>query len=345
MHPASVDITRRRRVILGKPAAPFVLLCAALEIAFSGGVHGQGTAPDPRWQALFRRPAEIPAPADNPLTPEKVALGAKLFADTRLSGKGERSCASCHRPELSFTDGRPRAQARDGTPLKRNTPALWNLASGRSFSWDGRAPSLEAQVAIPIAARDEMAGDWAEIVRRLKADTGLAAQFAAAFPQEPAVSQATVVKALAAYVRSLVSPPTRFDAWIEGDAQALSRAEVRGFALFTGKAACVLCHVGWRFTDDRFHDIGLSGQDRGRGAAPGGEPDVIAFKTPGLREAVHSAPYMHDGSLATLPAVLGHYGGGFRNRPSLAPHMNRALRLSTRERADLLAFLGTLSSE
>jgi cytochrome c peroxidase len=279
------------------------------------------------------------------LTPEKVALGAKLFADARLSGDNARSCASCHRPELSFTDGRRRARGRDGKPLLRNTPALWNLAWGRSFSWDGRAPTLEAQVAIPIADADEMAGDWTEIVRRLQADIGLASAFAAAFPQEPAVSQASIVKALASYVRSLVSPPTRFDAWIAGDARALSRAEARGFALFTGKAACVLCHAGWRFTDDRFHDIGLSGRDRGQGAVSGAEPGVIAFKTPGLREAAHTAPYMHDGSLATLPAVLSHYGGGFRNRPSLAPHMNRALRLSTRERADLLAFLRTLSSE
>jgi cytochrome c peroxidase len=322
------------------------LMCACLALPASVAV-AQNALPDPRWRALFGRPAEIPAPADNPLTPERIALGAKLFADTHLSGKGDRSCASCHRPELSFTDGRPRARGHGDAPLKRNTPALWNLAWGKSFSWDGRAPSLEVQVAIPIAAPDEMAGDWAEIVRRLAADTAMVSDFAAAFPREPVVSQATIVKALASYVRSLISPPTRFDAWIEGDAQALSRAETRGFALFTGKGGCVLCHAGWRFTDDRFHDIGLASSDRGQGAAPvpGGGFGAIAFKTPGLREAAHTAPYMHDGSLATLPAVLGHYGGGFRKRPSLAPHMNRALRLSPRERADLLAFLGTLSSE
>jgi cytochrome c peroxidase len=305
----------------------------------------QGSAADPRWQAIFARPAEIPAPPDNPLTPEKVALGARLFSDTRLSGDNDRSCAGCHNPGRSFTDGRRRARGRAGAPLPRNTPSLWNLAWGRSFAWDGRAPSLEAQVAIPIVAADEMGGDWPTVVRQLEADPGLAALFAAAFPQERAPTEATIVKALATYVRALVSPPTRFDAWIAGDAAALTPPEVRGFGLFTGKAACVLCHVGWRFTDDRLHDIGLAGKDRGQGALPGSAPGLIAFKTPGLREAAHTAPYMHDGSQPDLAAVLRHYAGGFAARPSLAPHMNRALRLTARERSDLIAFLRTLSSE
>jgi cytochrome c peroxidase len=309
--------------------------------------QAQSAAPDPRWQAMFRRPADIPAAPDNPLTPEKIALGARLFSDTRLSGGGDRSCASCHQPDRSFTDGRRRARAHSGLSLRRNTPSLWNLAWGKNFSWDGRAPSLEAQVLIPIAAADEMAGDWPAILARLQADAELAAQFAAVFPGEPAVSQANVAKSLASYVRSLVSPPTRFDHWIAGDAHALRPAEARGFGLFTGKAACVLCHAGWRFTDDRFHDIGLRSADLGQGglASSAAALGFVAFKTPGLREALHTAPYMHDGSRPTLGAVLGHYGGGFVARPSLAPHMNRSLRLSAREKSDLIAFLRTLSSE
>ena len=197
----------------------------------------------------------------------------------------------------------------------------------------------------PIEAAEEMAGHWPAILARLEADAGLVGQFREAFGAEPRVSQDTVVKALAAYVRSLVSPPTRFDAWIEGDAGALSAAEIRGFRLFTGKAGCVLCHVGWRFTDDRFHDIGLPGDDPGRGAVAGGTPGLRAFKTASLREAAHTAPYMHDGSLPTLAAVVAHYAGGFVARPGLAPNMNRALRLSARERADLVAFLRTLSTK
>src|SRR5262249_199752 len=149
----------------------------------------------------------------------------------------------------------------------------------------------------------------------------------------------------AAYVRSLVSPPTRFDAWIEGDAGALRGAEIRGFRLFTGKAGCVLCHAGWRFTDDRFHDIGLRGKDPGRSVVPGGTPGLRAFKPPSLRELAHTAPYMHDGSLPTLAAVVAHYAGGFVARPGLAPNINRTLRLSAQEKADLVAFLLTLSTK
>jgi cytochrome c peroxidase len=298
------------------------------------------------WRALFRRPlGPPPAPADSPSTPARIALGAGLFADPRLSGVGKRACTSCHRPELAFTDGRRRALGLTGLPLRRNTPPLWNLAWSTHFFWDGRAPSLEAQVRAPIEARAEMAGHWPVILARLQADAGLASQFREAFGEEMAVSQDSVVKALAAYLRSLVSPPTRFDAWIEGDAGALSPAELRGFHLFTGKAGCVLCHVGWRFTDDRFHDIGLPGDDPGRGAVAGGTPGLRAFKTASLRELAHTAPYMHDGSLPTLAAVVAHYAGGFVVRPGLAPNLKRSLRLSAKERADLVAFLHTLSTK
>jgi len=297
------------------------------------------------WRDVFKRPDTPPAPADNPLTPEKIALGARLFSDPRLSGTGRHSCASCHRPTLAFTDGRRQARALTGEALRRNTPALWNLAWSKQFFWDGRAPSLEAQVRMPIEAADEMAGDWPAILQRLAADAGVVAQFQTAFPTQPAISQDTVVKALASYVRSLVSPPARFDAWIDGDAGTLTAAEQRGFHLFTGKAGCMLCHVGWRFTDDRFHDIGLRGKDPGRAAIPDGTPGRRAFKTPSLRDVERTAPYMHDGSLPTLTAVLRHYTGGFVSRPTLAPHINRRLRLSAREKADLIAFLRTLSSK
>jgi cytochrome c peroxidase len=269
-----------------------------------------------------------------------------LFRDTRLSGDGGRSCASCHRPEHAFTDGRRRAVGASGTPLRRNTPSLWNLAWSKQYFWDGRAPSLEAQARAPIESPDEMGGDWPTIVGRLEADAGMATRFRAAFPDAPTASRATVTTALASYVRSLVSPPTRFDAWIAGDDRALAPAELRGFRLFTGKAGCVLCHFGWRFTDDRFHDIGLpASDDPGRGAVPGGIPGLIAFKTPSLREAVHTAPYMHDGSLPTLDAVVAHYAGGLVDRPGLATTLSKTLRLSAEERADLVTFLLTLSTK
>src|SRR5262245_48837949 len=335
----------RRRAVVALYGVSSVLLWAALAGLFTPPQVRAADAAAP-WRTMFRRPATPPpTPANNPMTPDRIALGARLFTDPRLSGSGERSCASCHRPELAFTDGRRRAKAVSGAPLRRNTPSLWDLAWSKHYFWDGRAASLEAQVRGPIEAPEEMGGDWPVILARLEADAEFAQQFRAVFADEVPISSDTVVKALAAYVRSLVSPPTRFDAWIEGDTGALSAAEVRGFRLFTGKAGCVLCHAGWRFSDDRFHDIGLPGKDPGRGAVPGGTPGLGAFKTPSLRELAHTAPYMHDGSLPTLAAVLGHYAGRFVRRPALAPHMNRKLRLSAQERADLIAFLRTLSSE
>jgi cytochrome c peroxidase len=309
------------------------------------GASAQTPDPEALWRHLFKRPVEIPAPGDNALTPEKIALGAALFADRRLSSEGKHSCASCHRPEQAFTDGRRQARALSGQPLRRNTPSLWNLAWSKQFFWDGRAPSLEVQVRGPIEAADEMNGDWPAILRRLQEDAGIVEQFKAAFPDQLGVTQETVVMALASYVRSLVSPVTRFDAWIDGDVGALNDSERRGFRLFTGKAGCMLCHAGWRFTDDRFHDIGLPGKDPGRSAVPDGTPGRMAFKTPSLRELKRTAPYMHDGSLPSLRAVLKHYTGGFVHRATVAPTMNRKLRLTPQEKADLIAFLGTLSSE
>jgi cytochrome c peroxidase len=339
-------MSRKRADSRGVAVAAIAGLLLAGSASVLAAQEAQGADVEALWKIRLRRPSPVPpSPPDNPVTPEKVALGSELFADSRLSGNRRRSCASCHRPERYFTDGRPRAVALSGAALRRNTPALWNLAWSKHLFWDGRAPTLEAQVQMPIAEAQEMGGTWPDILRRLGEDAGLVARFRAAFPEEPQVTQATVAKALATYVRSLVSPPTRFDAWTEGDAQALKPAEQRGFRLFIGKAGCILCHVGWRFTDDRFHDVGLPGSDAGRGAVPGGTPGLMAFRTPSLREVAHTAPYMHDGSLPTLDAVVAHYAGGFVKRPSLATNMNRELRLSAGERADLIAFLRTLSSD
>ena len=319
-----------------------------LQLVLSGlaqSSNAQSAEIDAGWRKMFARESDPPAPPDNPLSLDKVTLGAKLFADARLSGTGDRSCASCLQRERAFTVGRRRALGLSGASLRRNTPSLWNLAWGKHYFWDGRADSLEAQVGMPIEDVEELHGDWPTILRKLSDDAELRAGFKLAFPDDPLPSQTSVRKALASYVRSLISPPTRFDAWIEGQPQALQAAELRGFRLFTGTAACVLCHVGWRFTDDRFHDVGLRSADAGRAAVPGGTPGLKAFKTPSLRELTLTAPYMHDGSLPTLSAVVAHYSGGFVSRPSLSTQMNRDLRLSTQERSDLLAFLRTLSSE
>jgi cytochrome c peroxidase len=170
--------------------------------------------------------------------------------------------------------------------------------------------------------------------------------FAQVFPRaEPQISPRTISLALAAYERTLVSPPTRFDRWVAGEADALSPSELAGFAIFTGKGRCSSCHTGFAFTDHGFYDIGLSGTDKGRGAEIGLPAADHAFKTPTLRELAWTAPYMHDGSLATLEDVVRHYESGGVVRPTRSTDLPQNLALSEQERADLVAFLETLSSE
>ncbi len=325
-----------------------IVMMSWMFLAVGHSAAGGGDAPaatpgvtrEAVWRAIFARPAQSPVGPDDAA---RAALGHDLFRDVRLSGSGRASCVSCHDPARAFTDGRKTAVGPGGAVLPRNAPALYDLAWATSFFWDGRAASLAEQARVPILAPDELAGDFATIARRLADDPEMAARFAAAFPATPEVTEAAVLEALAAYERSLVSPQTRFDRWIAGDEPALTGEERRGFDIFVGKGGCVSCHGGWRFTDDTFHDVGLPGNDPGRGAfVSGGLPE---FKTPSLREVAHTAPYMHDGSLATLEDVVNHYAGGLTLRPSLAPTIVRDLKLTNEEKAALVAFLGTLSSE
>jgi cytochrome c peroxidase len=295
-------------------------------------------------KATFRRPAAIPFPASNPYSPEKRALGETLFNDKRLSSDGSIACATCHEPQKGFSDGRVTAVGVPGRPLARHTPTLWNLAWAGPVFWDGRARSLEEQVSGPITAPDEMAQPLDRLIARLRADRAYQRAFARAFPRDPRVSEDNLRKAIATYMRTLVSPVTRFDRWVEGDAAALSADEVDGFRLFTGKAGCANCHSGWAFTDYAFYDVGLPGDDRGRGAVLRLEAAEHAFKTPSLREAGRRAPYMHDGSLADLAAVVRHYVEGITDRPTLPGDLKR-ITLSASERAALVAFLGTLTHE
>lgn len=336
------------RVTLGLAVAAVCVLAWSLAVPAETGPHAPvpGAPAETRegiWRAIFARPE----PGETtPAPPELIALGRDLFRDTRLSGSGQASCVSCHDPARAFTDGRKTAVGPAGAVLPRNAPALYNLAWGTSFFWDGRAATLVDQARFPIQAVDELAGDLATIAERLSADNGMKARFAAAFPgRSGGVTESAILDALAAYEKSLVSPKTRFDRWVEGDDKALSDEEFRGFDIFVGKGGCVSCHGGWRLTDDGFHDIGLPGNDLGRGALTPGAPGLPQFKTPSLREAARTAPYMHDGSLATLEDVVEHYAGGLIERPSLAPTVVRHLSLTPVEKASLVAFLKTLSSE
>ena len=338
--------------------APSLVVAAFL----TGGMLGAGAAlhlqgaelwaapmrPAQDWAALkasFRRPPTVPFPVDNPFSEQKRALGEALFHDKRLSIDGSLACASCHERGKGFADGKVEGRGVPGRPLKRHTPTLWNLAWSSPVFWDGRARSLEEQVAGPIESPDEMAQPMAAVVARLSADPAMVRAFAQAFPERPQVDGTNLAKAIATYERTFVSPETRFDRFIAGDEHALTASEVAGFRLFTGKAQCAKCHSGFAFTDYAFHDIGLPGEDRGRGAVLRLAAAEHAFKTPGLREIGRSAPYMHDGSVATLDDVLRHYAGGVVERATVSKDIARGLRLSDGERANLIAFLGTLTSE
>jgi cytochrome c peroxidase len=296
-------------------------------------------------KAKFARRQFVPHPPGNPPTPEKIALGRRLFEDKQLSSTGTIACASCHDPRLAFSDGEPTGKGVTGKRLARHTPSLWNVAFSPLLFWDGRASSLENQVRFPVEHADEMGGTLAAATLRLANDESYRRAFAAAFPQSPEISPRTIAGALAAYERTLVSPPTRFDAWVAGKADALTEPEVRGLELFAGKGRCIGCHVGFAFTDHNFYDIGLPGADKGRGKEIGLPAAEYAFKTPTLRELTWTAPYMHDGSLATLEDVVRHYERGGVARPTRSKDLPPNLRLTDAERADLVAFLESLSSE
>jgi cytochrome c peroxidase len=282
--------------------------------------------------ALAQRPeipagldAYLPVPESNPLTREGVDLGKRLFFDTRLSRDKSLSCATCHDPEVAFTDRRAVAVGIGGKAGSRRVPRLINRAYGRSFFWDGRAVTLEDQMLQPIENPKEMDLPLSEVPGR----TGLSVE--------------TVQKALASYVRTILSGASRFDRFLLGDAAALTAQEQFGLQLFRGKAGCTACHVGPNLTDERFHNTGIGwGKDKGRAAVTGGDQDLGAFKTPGLREVARTPPYMHDGSLKTLEEVIDFYDKGGEKNPALDSDMAE-LKLTADEKTALSAFLRALN--
>jgi cytochrome c peroxidase len=294
-------------------------------------------------KALYRRPPTIPFPKDNAYTPEKAALGKTLYFDTRLSVTSAQSCASCHSPSFGWGDGLAVGVGHGMNKLGRHSPTVVNAAWGAIFMWDGRLATLEEQALGPIQSPGEMNMPLDHLMQRLTAIPEYKPRFASVFPKEGMTPQ-TLAKAIATYERTIVSERAPFDAWIDGDEKAISEEAKRGFTLFNGKAQCAACHEGWNFTNDGFQDIGLPSKDVGRGEyAPGVVKMQHAFKTPGLREIGRRAPYMHDGSLATLEQVIDHYDGGGVDRPSRSDLMH-PLGLTVQEKSDLVAFLNSLSS-
>jgi cytochrome c peroxidase len=255
------------------------------------------------------------------------------------------ACATCHNPGFNWSDGNARGVGDSHKPLARKDPTLFNLAWDALFFWDGRAESLEEQALAPIESKDEMNLPLSKAVARIRSLGEYRALFAAAFPGEAEpVTQANIAKALATFMRTIVSAKAPFDQWIEGDERAISPDAKRGFLLFNGKANCAVCHSGWRLSDGSFHDIGLRDADPGRGKLVPLPSMQHAFKTVGLRNIDRRAPYMHDGSLGTLMDVIDHYDHGFATRESLADEI-KPLNLTEREKKELLAFLKTLTGE
>jgi cytochrome c peroxidase len=298
----------------------------------------------------------VPIPSDNPVTPETVALGRKLFYDKRLSKNDSLSCSSCHNPLLGFADGRPQSPGAGGTMGTRNAPSLLNAAYARTQFWDGRAPTLEDQVGGPMANPIEMDQPHEVAVSKLNADVAMRKQFELAFGPGP-VTIGKIEKALASFERTVVSGNSPFDRYrFGGDEQALTPAAIRGLAVFEQpqKGNCVVCHtIGKKyalFTDGQFHNIGVGvneeGEltDLGRYTETKLDADKGAFKTPTLRNIAQSAPYMHNGSLKTLKDVVDFYAGGGNSNPYLDRNI-KTIHLSGQDRLDLIEFLKSLTGE
>ena len=285
----------------------------------------------------------MPIPADNPLTPEKVALGRQLFFDERLSGDGTRSCYSCHVCEKGLTDGLAKSVGAFNKNLPRSSPTLWNIGYHKEFYWDGRSPSLEKQ-AMAAWTGANMGAKADEIAVKLNALEGYRSQFQSVFQSD--ATPDNIVKALSAFERTIISGNTAWDRWRAGDQTALSESALRGWNIFQ-EIKCTNCHDGVLFTDQQYHNVGigmdLKEPDPGRSKVTNKPEDTGAFMTPTLRDIAKSAPYFHDGSTATLEEALDiMLAGGKPNehldKKNLQPH-----KLLPAQREDLLNFLRALN--
>lgn len=334
---------------LAAPSAPApcrplaTLLAVAMLLAVAGDVRAAGIDDLAAMKERYRRPADIPFPRYNPYSREKAELGRILFFDPRLSGSGRIACATCHQPARGWSDGRAKALGDGGALLPRRTPTLLNLAWSGRFTWDGRADALEGVVLGPIQDPHEMNQPLDALVGKLSRIPGYGPLFEAAFPGQ-GITLDGIAQAIATFERTVVAGPAPFDRWIEGDEGAIGDGAKAGFVLFNTKANCAACHGGWNFTDGKFHDIGLSTDDVGRGRRDRDPRMTFAFKTPTLRDVAGRSPYMHTGAPATLAQVVEHYDSGFIRRPTLDPEI-QPLRLTDQEKVNLVEFLAVLTGD
>ncbi|HEX6704005.1 MAG TPA: cytochrome c peroxidase [Albitalea sp.] len=302
-------------------------------------------------------PRDIPAPADNVMTVERIKLGEMLFFDARLSTHGYTSCAMCHLPERGFADGVPTSTRFLGERMSRNSPGLVNVAFNPLHMWDGRNRTLEQQALSSQGLTGSLNAGSAQMgivdpnrgIERIKRAPAYVQAFAKAYPNE-AISKETAAKAIAAFERSIVSRNSAFDRWIEGDATAMTPRQVNGFRLFldASKGNCVACHVPPNFTDNGFHNLGLKqfgepDADMGRYSERAVPSLRGAFRTPTLRDVDLTAPYFHDGSAKTLRDVVDHYARGGDVKTNLSP-LIVPLPLTDADKYDLVEFMKALTS-
>jgi cytochrome c peroxidase len=298
----------------------------------------------------------VPIPPDNPPTAETIALGRRLYYDTALSVDHTISCASCHDPKFGFSDGHQFSDGVRNQKGTRNAPTVFNAAYFTTQFWDGRAPSLEKQAEGPVQNPVEMAFTLEGVEKRLSADPSYQAAFDKAFGPGP-ITYEMVEKCIASFERTVISGNSPFDRYFYGgDKKALSESAKRGLEVFRNpkKGDCAACHlIGDKyalFMDDKFHNIGIGAEteqlaDLGRFMVTHIDSDRGAFKTPSLRNIALTAPYFHDGSRKTIKDAIDYYIGGGNSNPHLDKEIHVLDFLTGKERADLQAFLESLTGE
>ena len=349
----AVRIRLRRIIVVCTPLPAFtgLLFClAGLLVACT-----EPAAPTPLQAPLVDVPAGFPSqtfPIDNDPTRERVALGKALFFSTALSSDNSVACASCHRPELAFTDGRAVSLGAAGRLGTRNAPSLANVGYYPYYLREGSLPTLEMQVLVPIQEHDEFDMNILHVAERLRLDSSLVQLSMQAYARD--IDPYVITRAIACYERTLVSGRSRYDTYTSSSGSVSNAAhsvfnesEKRGMALFfSDRARCHACHGGFAFTNHAFANNGLSGSysDNGRFRFTKLEADRATFKTPSLRNVGVTAPYMHNGSVTSLTAVVAHYNSGGALHANKSPII-KPLNLSAQEQLDLVSFLHTLTDE